>query len=49
MRAAYNYQFVLKDPGAFAHNGNYAAQLLIDSLADLGAKVKVDIASAKRP
>jgi hypothetical protein len=49
MKAAYNYQFVLKDPGAFAHNANYASQLLLDSLADLGTKVKVDIATAKRP
>jgi len=40
---------VLKDPGAFAHNANYASQLLLDSLADLGTKVKVDIATAKRP
>jgi hypothetical protein len=28
---------------------NYAAQLMLDSLADLGSKVKVDIATAKRP
>lgn len=49
MKAAYNYQFVLKDPGAFAHNANYASQLLLDSLADLGVKVKVDIARAQRP
>jgi len=49
MKAAYNYQFVFKDPGAYAHNPDYAAQLMLDSLADLGVKVKVDIASAKRP
>jgi Cytochrome c7 and related cytochrome c len=49
MRAAYNYQFVLKDPGAFAHNANYATELLLDSLADLGTKVKVDIAKTVRP
>ena len=24
LRAAYNYQFVTKDPGAFAHNPTYA-------------------------
>ncbi len=30
-------------------NANYASQLLLDSLADLGVKVKVDIAKAQRP
>jgi hypothetical protein len=40
---------VANDPGAYAHNANYAAQLMLDSLADLGSKVKVDIATAKRP
>jgi Cytochrome c7 and related cytochrome c len=49
MKAAYNYQFVTKDPGAFAHNPNYATELLHDSLADLGAKVKVDMAKEVRP
>jgi len=49
MKAAYNYQFVFKDPGAYAHNANYAAELLHDSLADLGAKVKVDLDKATRP
>ena len=49
MKAAYNYQFVTKDPGAFAHNSAYASELLLDSLADLGTKVKVDIAKATRP
>ena len=49
LKAAYNYQFVFKDPGAFAHNPAYATQLLLDSLADLGVKVKVDIAKAMRP
>ena len=49
MKAAYNYQFVTKDPGAYAHNGPYAIELLQDSLADLGAKVKVDLGKAVRP
>jgi hypothetical protein len=35
-KAAFNYQFVEKDPGAFAHNFTYAAQLLYDSVVDLG-------------
>ena len=37
--AAYNYQWVAKDPGAFAHNGKYILQILYDSLRDLGASV----------
>lgn len=37
--AAYNYQWVAKDPGAFAHNGVYILQVLYDSLEDLGADV----------
>lgn len=49
LKAAYNYQFVTKDPGAYAHNPAYALQLLFDSLGDLGAKVSVDLAKAKRP
>jgi hypothetical protein len=49
LKAAYNYQFVTKDPGAFAHNPTYAIELLYDSLNDLGAKVNADLAKAKRP
>lgn len=37
LRAAYNYQVVATDPGAWAHNPRYAAQLLHDSIADLAA------------
>jgi hypothetical protein len=36
LKAAYNYQYFQKDPGAFAHNGQYMLQLLIDGIADLG-------------
>ena len=49
LKAAYNYQFVTKDPGAFAHNGPYVIELLQDSLNDLGTKVKVDLGKAVRP
>lgn len=38
-KAAFNYQFYHKDPGAWAHNPNYSAQILIDTAADLGASV----------
>ncbi len=49
LKAAYNYQFVTKDPGAYAHNPAYALQLLYDSIADLGGKVSVDLGKVKRP
>jgi hypothetical protein len=39
LQAAYNYQYSVKDPGGFAHNGKYILQVLYDSLADLGANV----------
>jgi Zn finger protein HypA/HybF involved in hydrogenase expression len=39
LRAAYNYQFSVKDPGAFAHNGKYIVQLLYDSISDLNSKL----------
>jgi hypothetical protein len=37
LRTTYNYQWVAKDPGAFAHNGDYILQILYDSLEDLGS------------
>lgn len=36
LRAAYNYQYVAKDPGAFAHNSRYILQILQDSLEAIG-------------
>ena len=39
LRAAYNYQYANKDPGAYAHNGRYMAQVLYDTLEDMGADV----------
>jgi len=35
LRAAYNYQYALKDPGGFAHNNKYIIQALYDNLDDL--------------
>jgi len=45
LRAAYNYQFVSKDPGAFAHNADYIIQILYDSLSDIGG----DMNGMQRP
>ena len=36
LAAAYNYQYASKDPGGFAHNGEYFIQLLIDSIQAVG-------------
>jgi len=41
LRAAYNYQFSVKDPGAYAHNAKYIIEILYDSIADLNLKVPV--------
>jgi hypothetical protein len=35
-RAAYNYQYIQKDPGAFAHNGMYMLQVLYDTINAVG-------------
>ena len=45
MKAAHNYQHSLKEHGAWAHNTNYIAQLLIDSIEDLGG----DVSGFNRP
>ena len=45
LQAAYNYQWVQKDPGAFAHNGKYILEVMYDSLKDLGA----DVTTLTRP
>ncbi|WP_245307852.1 polyheme membrane-associated cytochrome C [Hoeflea sp. IMCC20628] len=49
LRAAYNYQFLAKDPGAYAHNPRYAIQLAYDSLEDLSSKATIDMTGMSRP
>jgi len=50
LQAAYNYQFVVKDPGAYTHNARYVLQLLYDSLENLDQRVSVaDLARFVRP
>ncbi len=39
LKAAYNYQASVKDPGQFAHNGKYVLQVLYDSIKDLRGNV----------
>ena len=48
LRAAYNYQYVAKDPGAFAHNGTYILQALYDSLDDLSGSGAADVTGLER-
>ena len=45
LEAAYNYQYSIKDPGAFAHNPMYVMQFLYDFTKDLGG----DVSKLKRP
>jgi hypothetical protein len=49
-KAAYNYQFSIKDPGSYAHNGKYIIELLYDSIASLNEKLStpVDLSKAAR-
>jgi len=50
LKAAYNYQYSQKDPGIYAHNLDYASQILYDSLEDLGkGGIKVDVTGLIRP
>jgi hypothetical protein len=39
LKAAYNYQYYQKDPGAFTHNPKYVLQFLFDSLKSIGGDV----------
>ena len=41
LRAAHNFQFASKDPGAYAHNGSYMVELLVDSIAAIGGDVSM--------
>lgn len=49
LRAAYNYQVVATDPGAWAHNPRYAGQLLYDSIADLASTGATPALPGDRP
>jgi len=49
LKAAYNYQFVAKDPGTYTHNPTYAMQVLYDSLESLSVRVDVDMRALRRP
>jgi len=40
LKAAYNYQYYQKDPGAFVHNSKYVLQFLYDSIQAVGGDVQ---------
>jgi hypothetical protein len=37
LRAAYNYNFYMREPGAWAHNPRYVAEILYDAIVDVNA------------
>jgi hypothetical protein len=49
LKAAYNYQYTSKDPGAYSHNPLYMIQVLYDALSDIGTQVTVDMTGMVRP
>ncbi len=49
LKAAYNYQVALKDPGGYVHNPRYMLQILHDSLADLADVLELDVSHISRP
>lgn len=49
LAAAYNYQFVTKDPGGYAHNPHYTLQALHDSIADLATATGRPVPAMARP
>ncbi len=50
LKAGYNYQVSLKDPGAYAHGGKYIMQLLSDSIESLNSAISspIDVSAANR-
>ncbi|MCB0061122.1 MAG: hypothetical protein KDE19_03370, partial [Caldilineaceae bacterium] len=50
VKAAYNYQTSIKDPGAYAHGGKYIIELLYDSIEDLNSALAepVDMSAIHR-
>jgi len=49
LKAAYNYMFTVKEPGAYIHNAKYVLQLMYDSIEDLSAISGVTTAGLTRP
>jgi hypothetical protein len=45
LKAAYNYNFIRKNPGAAVHNAKYIIQIIFDSIENLGG----DVSKLARP
>jgi len=45
LRAAYNFQYVNKDPGVYVHNADYTLQVLFDTIEAIGG----DVSNFNRP
>ncbi|MDA7430952.1 cytochrome C [Primorskyibacter aestuariivivens] len=43
LRAAFNWKLVTADPGTYAHNPQYALQLLYDAIEDLSGPLGIDM------
>jgi len=41
LQAAFNYHYVAKEPGGYAHHSRYQLQLIYDSLEDLGTDTRL--------
>ena len=48
LKAAYNYQVSLKDPGNYAHGGKYTIQLMSDSIENLNEALSSPVAMGTR-
>jgi hypothetical protein len=49
LRAAFNYQFSIKESAGYVHNGKYILQLLNDSIQDLAQNTALDLPPLIRP
>lgn len=49
MRTLFNYQFSIKDPAGYVHNGAYVLQLLYDSIEDISSVLPISFDLSVRP
>ena len=49
MRTMFNYQFSIKDPAGYVHNGTYILQLLYDSIEDISGVMPISFDLSTRP
>jgi hypothetical protein len=49
LKAAFNYQWTQKEPGAWAHNEFYVMQVVFDSIVDLGGTPTFTVGGAYTP